>query len=120
MDLNKQKEALTKLRSETKVLLDTAYGRETSETASEDSPVESSIPTHEADAASITFDRERDEAFITEYAALIAEIDVAIEKLQNGTYGKCEKCGKKIPESRLSAQPYARLCIQDQEIDEGH
>ncbi|MDX1535309.1 MAG: TraR/DksA C4-type zinc finger protein [Candidatus Spechtbacterales bacterium] len=36
----------------------------------------------------------------------------ALERIENGTYGKCTNCGKSIPEKRLKAMPEARLCIE--------
>ena len=41
----------------------------------------------------------------------IKEIDQALEKIQNGTYGICESCGKDIDLNRLELLPQARLCI---------
>lgn len=38
------------------------------------------------------------------------DVNRALEKIQNETYGICEKCGKKIEEARLEANPSARLC----------
>ena len=47
--------------------------------------------------------------------ALLTEIEQALERLDNGTYGKCIVCGKPIPEKRLQALPWAARCIEDQE-----
>jgi RNA polymerase-binding transcription factor DksA len=41
----------------------------------------------------------------------IADIEHAIEKLDNGTYGTCERCGVAIPLGRLEAIPHARHCV---------
>jgi RNA polymerase-binding transcription factor DksA len=43
----------------------------------------------------------------------LAEIDIALKKFEDGTYGKCEKCGKPIEMARLEAIPTARLCMND-------
>lgn len=40
----------------------------------------------------------------------LREVEDALKRLKAGTYGKCEKCGKKIPEKRLEALPEARYC----------
>jgi DnaK suppressor protein len=45
----------------------------------------------------------------------LREIEAAQERLQQGTYGRCEECGEDIPLARLQANPAARLCIADQE-----
>lgn len=39
------------------------------------------------------------------------EVDAAIEKIEGGTFGTCESCGKHIGDERLDARPYARLCM---------
>jgi RNA polymerase-binding transcription factor DksA len=40
-----------------------------------------------------------------------AEITAALERLNSGTYGACEACSAMIPEARLEALPYARMCV---------
>lgn len=42
----------------------------------------------------------------------LKDVNVALEKIENGTYGVCEKCGKKIEEERLKAVPEAKFCIK--------
>jgi DnaK suppressor protein len=44
-------------------------------------------------------------------AAAIAEVDRALEKLDEGTYGTCDACGGRIGEERLAAVPWAALCV---------
>lgn len=41
----------------------------------------------------------------------LQDINLALEKIKKGKYGKCEKCGKKIPEERLRVHPEARMCV---------
>ena len=69
---------------------------------------------HLADLASATYDRELDEGLEEGVQATIAEIDAALARIDNGTYGACEVCGKPIGAARLEALPWARLCIDDQ------
>ncbi len=47
--------------------------------------------------------------------ALLTEIEQALERLDNGAYGKCVVCGQPIPEKRLEAIPWAARCIKDEE-----
>ena len=47
--------------------------------------------------------------------ALLTEIEQALGRLDNGTYGKCIVCGQPIPEKRLEAIPWAARCIKDEE-----
>ncbi len=42
----------------------------------------------------------------------LRDIDLALEKIKQGNYGKCESCGNKIPEERLKVFPEARLCLE--------
>jgi len=42
----------------------------------------------------------------------LKDINLALEKIRNGKYGICEKCGKEIPEERLKVHPEARFCIK--------
>jgi DnaK suppressor protein len=46
---------------------------------------------------------------------LLTEVEQALERLDNGTYGKCVVCGEPIPERRLQALPWAARCIKDEE-----
>jgi DnaK suppressor protein len=43
---------------------------------------------------------------------LLAKIDEAIEKIDNGTYGTCESCGEEINIKRLEARPVTTMCIE--------
>ncbi len=45
-------------------------------------------------------------------------IEIALKKIENGTYGVCEECGEPIGEKRLEALPWVRLCIECSEKDE--
>jgi DnaK suppressor protein len=68
---------------------------------------------HIADHATDTFERELDETLEENADNVIREIDRALTKIEAGTYGRCEACGREIPEERLAAVPYATLCIED-------
>jgi DnaK suppressor protein len=56
-------------------------------------------------------DRELDLVLSAQARAAIDEIDRALEKIDAGTYGACERCGQPIPEARLEALPHAALCV---------
>jgi RNA polymerase-binding protein DksA len=71
---------------------------------------------HLGDMASVTFDRELDEGLEEGAQQTLAQIDRAIARLDNGSYGTCERCGKEIPSERLHARPWATLCIDDQRL----
>lgn len=61
---------------------------------------------------SMNVERERDLALSAQALASIQEIDVALAKIEKGTYGVCERCGEQIPEERLKALPHAALCVR--------
>jgi len=51
-------------------------------------------------------------------AEVIVQIDEALQRMANGTYGKCEVCGKNIPLARLRAVPFATMCVKCKSEDE--
>ncbi|HVL06175.1 MAG TPA: TraR/DksA C4-type zinc finger protein [Acidimicrobiales bacterium] len=59
----------------------------------------------------LNVERERDLALSAQARAAVDEIDRALAKMDAGTYGICERCGKDIPKARLKALPYASLCV---------
>jgi RNA polymerase-binding protein DksA len=68
---------------------------------------------HIADHASEIFDRELDVTLEENAENVLEEIDLALDRIEEGTYGTCAVCGREIPEERLAAVPYATLCIDD-------
>jgi DnaK suppressor protein len=68
---------------------------------------------HIADSATDTFMRELDEGLEENTEHLLAEIEGALRRIDDGTYGTCVDCGRPIGEERLEAVPYATLCIDD-------
>jgi RNA polymerase-binding protein DksA len=73
---------------------------------------------HLADHASEMVDRELDESLEENAEELVRDIDRALEKIDEGTYGSCERCGQQIPEERLAAVPYATLCLSCRQLEE--
>ena len=69
---------------------------------------------HQADVGTETFEREKDESIRERIEAELADIDRALAKLREGSYGTCEACGKPIEDERLDAFPAARFCVKDQ------
>lgn len=74
---------------------------------------------HLADTATETFMRELDNGLEENADHLLVEIDAALERIENGTYGTCVACGKPIGGERLEAVPWAALCIDDKRRQEG-
>ncbi len=64
-----------------------------------------------ADSSQVTAERGEAEALATQLAETLADVERALAKLDDGTYGACEVCGKPIGDARLEAMPTARRCI---------
>ncbi|HEY8647203.1 MAG TPA: TraR/DksA C4-type zinc finger protein [Gaiellaceae bacterium] len=69
---------------------------------------------HLGDTATAMYDRELDEGLEEGAKETLVEIDAALKRIEDGTYGICEGCGKPIGAERLSAIPWTRRCIDDQ------
>jgi DnaK suppressor protein len=69
---------------------------------------------HLADTATETYDRELDYTLEENSEHVLRDIDAALKRIEDGTYGTCTNCGKQIPEERLEARPWATLCIDCQ------
>ncbi|MFH1645462.1 MAG: TraR/DksA C4-type zinc finger protein [Candidatus Omnitrophota bacterium] len=73
---------------------------------------------HMADVASDSFEREVSLGLAASEVKLLNEIEDAIKRIKDKDFGKCEECGKNIPFTRISAVPYAKLCISCQEEED--
>jgi RNA polymerase-binding transcription factor DksA len=74
----------------------------------------SSYDQHQADMGTETFEREKDLSILEQVEAELADVEHALRRLDEGTYGTCEVCGKEIPDERLEAMPATRLCLEHQ------
>ena len=66
-----------------------------------------------ADAGTATFEREKDLSIENNVRDLLQKIDRAMKRMDAGTYGICDRCGKPIEKARIKALPYVDLCIKD-------
>jgi RNA polymerase-binding protein DksA len=73
--------------------------------------MEGEEPKDLADIASDDIDRKMIEAIGTQELKRLKLIESAITRIKQGKYGHCIKCGKRIPQDRLIAIPYALMCI---------
>ena len=73
--------------------------------------VSGSADQHMADTATETVEREIGNTLEEHDERLLYAIDSALQRTEDGTYGKCVNCGAPIPEARLEAMPWATLCI---------
>jgi RNA polymerase-binding protein DksA len=79
---------------------------------------EVALDNHLADEATETIDREVDYTLEENSEHVLAAIDAALQRIEDGTFGICRTCGKAIAEERLAAIPYATQCIDCKRRDE--
>ena len=72
----------------------------------------------QADTGSKTFEREQEISLANSILERINQVDRAMERLDEGTYGWCERCGNAIPVERLAAFPSATLCVTCKQLEE--
>jgi DnaK suppressor protein len=78
------------------------------------------LKSEQADDADSVFEAERNRAVANNAQILLAQVQAALDRLDNGTYGKCVICGKDINPKRLEALPWATLCLEDQARNEAN
>ncbi len=79
----------------------------------------SNVPIHMADVGTDNYERDLMIDLIQSGEEGVRNIDTALEKIEEGTFGVCELCTKKINKERLKAIPFAKLCIDCQRKEEG-
>jgi len=72
----------------------------------------SSMPIHMADLGSDNFEQEFTLSLMQTEEGVLESIESALEKVEDGIYGLCEDCGNPISKARLTAIPYATMCIK--------
>jgi RNA polymerase-binding protein DksA len=77
----------------------------------EETGEQSAYDNHLGDLATHTLDREIDYTLEESSEDVLRQIDAALKRIDDGTYGTCASCGRPISEERLEAMPYADLCI---------
>lgn len=110
--LKRQKERLLHLRDG---MLDSMSGvaRDTLRARAEGSEA-SAFGMHQADAGSDAYDRDFALSLLSQEQDALYEIDEALKRIEQGTYGICELCSKSIPHARLEAIPFARFTVDCQ------
>ncbi|MEV4629185.1 TraR/DksA C4-type zinc finger protein [Micromonospora sp. NPDC049523] len=66
---------------------------------------------HDPEGSTIAFERAQLTAVLDAARRQLAELDVALQRLDDGTYGVCEGCARPIPVERLAVRPSARTCV---------
>ena len=72
----------------------------------------------QADTGSKTLEREQEITLANTIHERVIQVEHALERLEAGTYGMCERCGKPIPAARLAAFPSATLCVDCKQLEE--
>jgi len=88
---------------------------ELAESADPLDPERGGMGNHPADVANDTEEAEKDMGLRQNVQMLLEQVDHALARLDAGTYGICENCGKPIPAARLEARPFATLDVACQE-----
>src|SRR5262252_10564943 len=71
----------------------------------------SNMPIHMADLGTDNFEQEFTLSLLQNEEQALEEITAALDRIDAGTFGRCEECHKEIPRERLKALPYARHCL---------
>ena len=72
----------------------------------------------QADTGTKTFEREQEISLANNILERITQVERALERLEDGSYGWCERCGNAIPVERLAAFPSATLCVSCKQLEE--
>jgi DnaK suppressor protein len=72
----------------------------------------------QADTGTKTFEREQEISLANNILERINQVERALERLDEGSYGWCERCGNAIPVERLAAFPSATLCVSCKQLEE--
>lgn len=66
---------------------------------------------HDPEGATIAFERSQVATLVQQARQRLREIEAALARIDDGRYGRCERCGRPIPLERLEARPTARTCV---------
>jgi len=110
IDTDRFREALLEERTRVEAAIQNLHD-ENPGTLSEDAGEETAYDNHLADTATETYDRELDYTLEENSEHVLADIDAALKRITEGTYGICTNCGEPIALERLEALPWATLCI---------
>lgn len=109
------KEALLEMKDQSKTLENETYLKKgIKETSGELSMYDN----HPADMGTALFDREKDLALHEHAESELGKVNLALEAMEEGTYGKCKVCDTDISFERLEIVPYTALCIEHAEVEE--
>jgi len=109
IDIEHFKQRLVDERARVQEALD--YLHEENSGSMEDETQEIQSDNHPGDVATTTLDREIDYTLEENEERVLSAIDVALKRIEDGTFGTCRTCGEQIAIERLEALPYTTQCI---------
>jgi DnaK suppressor protein len=113
IDTDRFREALLEERRRVQAAIDNLH-EENPGSISDETGDDSAYDNHLADTATVTYDRELDYTLEENSEHVLNDIDAALKRIEDGTYGTCTNCGQPIAPERLEARPWATLCIDCQ------
>ena len=93
----------SRLRGDMTQMEDNALNKDLSKTTS--------MPNDMAELGSSNFDQEFTLSLLESEKDALNQIDAALKRIEDGSFGRCEVCNALIPKARLQAIPYAALCV---------
>ncbi|WP_100373272.1 TraR/DksA C4-type zinc finger protein [Bacillus sp. FJAT-45037] len=107
-----QKRQLEEMKKELESGVNSEAHKELKQALSASTGELSNYDNHPADTATDLYEREKDIAIYAHLEKQLADVNVALEKIQSGTYGICEVTGQAIPKERLEAIPTAKTTVE--------
>ena len=115
MDKRTARKLLREERARLEALLETSDLDSVDDVTTTGSVAElASIDQHPADMGTETFERQKDVSIRGSIQSALEDVGRAERRVDEGTYGTCEACGRPIGDARLKVRPAARFCVDDQ------
>jgi DnaK suppressor protein len=118
IDVESFKSRLLEERERTRKAISYLHEENRATTEDEQRELSGGSDNHLADIATYTYDRELDSTLEGAEGEHLAHIDAALTRIEDGSYGMCENCGRAISPERLEAMPWATLCIDCKRLAE--
>jgi RNA polymerase-binding protein DksA len=118
IDTERIRQTLTQERQRIQAALDNLH-EENPGSLTDETGEDAVYDNHLADTATVTYDRELDYTLEENAEQMLAQIDAALQRIDDGSFGRCSNCSKEIAPARLEARPWATLCIDCQRSREG-
>jgi RNA polymerase-binding protein DksA len=111
IDTDRFRTLLTEERARAQTAIDQLHDDHPGSIEDETDELATAGDNHMGDMAAATLDREIDYTLGENSEQVVSEIDAALKRIDDGTFGTCTNCGKQIGEERLEARPWSSLCI---------